>query len=208
MGPCATQMLADYGADVIKIERPGTGDLSRTSFRRRSGRTQQPGVLHRSTATSARSCSNLRREAARPSSSSWSTTADVVVNNFRAGVMERMGFGYEELSQTSIRASSMPSAPASASTGPYRTRAARTCWRRRCPASWRASPTPSLPLSIYADHARRLFGRHASRAGHPAGAAAAREDRQRPAHQRVALRFDAGHADAGGRATWMRASAS
>src|SRR5690606_35716960 len=34
LGPCATQMLGDFGADVIKVERPGAGDLSRNFFGR------------------------------------------------------------------------------------------------------------------------------------------------------------------------------
>ena len=45
MGPVATQMLGDYGADVIKIERPATGDLSRTSIPGRSGRAGRAGLL-------------------------------------------------------------------------------------------------------------------------------------------------------------------
>ena len=54
LGPCCTQMLGDYGADVIKIERIGAGDLSRSVDRRiRPGRSTRCSAA--SIATSAAS---------------------------------------------------------------------------------------------------------------------------------------------------------
>ncbi|MET0606221.1 MAG: CoA transferase [Beijerinckiaceae bacterium] len=102
MGPVATQMLADYGADVIKIERPPTGDLSRTSF------PNDPagliGPVFCSLNRNKRSVAlDLRKDEDRALVLKLVETADVVVNNFRAGVMERMGFGYEALSRINPR---------------------------------------------------------------------------------------------------------
>jgi crotonobetainyl-CoA:carnitine CoA-transferase CaiB-like acyl-CoA transferase len=102
MGPVATQMLADYGADVIKIERPGTGDLSRTSF------PNDPagllGPVYCSLNRNKRSVVfDMRKAEDKAAVLRLLDTADVVVNNFRAGVMERMGFGYEELSKRNPR---------------------------------------------------------------------------------------------------------
>ena len=102
MGPCATQMLADYGADVIKIERPGAGDLSRSSVGADPDGLDNP--VFRSLNRNKRSVVlDLRGEAGKAIVYEMIKTADVVVNNFRAGVMERMGFGYAELAKINPR---------------------------------------------------------------------------------------------------------
>jgi crotonobetainyl-CoA:carnitine CoA-transferase CaiB-like acyl-CoA transferase len=102
MGPCATQMLADYGADVIKIERPGAGDLSRSSLADDPDGLNNP--VFRSLNRNKRSIAlDLRGPEGKAIIYDLVKTADVVVNNFRAGVMDRMGFGYEALSKINPR---------------------------------------------------------------------------------------------------------
>ena len=96
MGPCCTQMLGDYGADVIKIERVGSGDLSRWSVGEDPDGGNNPvfASLNRNKRSVAL---DLKSEEDRTEALRLVETADVVVNNFRPGVMERMGFGYEAL---------------------------------------------------------------------------------------------------------------
>ena len=96
MGPCATQMLGDYGADVIKIERIGAGDLSRWSIGDDPAGPQNPvfSSLNRNKRSIAL---DLKSPAGIAIVHRLLANADVVVNNFRAGVMERMGLGYDVL---------------------------------------------------------------------------------------------------------------
>jgi crotonobetainyl-CoA:carnitine CoA-transferase CaiB-like acyl-CoA transferase len=102
MGPCATQMLADYGADVIKVERPGTGDLSRTSIP--NDPAGLVGPVFCSLNRNKRSIVlDTRKPSDREAALKLIERSDVVVNNFRAGVMERMGFGYEALAKLNPR---------------------------------------------------------------------------------------------------------
>lgn len=102
MGPVATQMLGDYGADVIKIERPPTGDLSRTSFPNDPAGLQGP-VFCSLNRNKRSIVLDLRRQEDKDAVLRLIDEADVVVNNFRAGVMERMGFSYETLSARNPR---------------------------------------------------------------------------------------------------------
>ena len=94
MGPVCTQMLADYGADILKIERQGAGDLSRSTFAPVHGADNPIFCsLNRNKRSAALDLRDPEKIAA---VRALITDADVVVNNFRAGVMERMGLGYED----------------------------------------------------------------------------------------------------------------
>ena len=90
-GPVATMMLADQGADVIKIESPA-GDIMR-----------QFGLAHRGMSASFLSCNrskrslcvDLKTEDGLAIVRRLAATADVLVQNFRPGAIERMGLGEE-----------------------------------------------------------------------------------------------------------------
>lgn len=98
-GPASVQLLADLGADVIKIERPGTGALERT-YRLRNGESLLFHMLHRN----QRSLTlDLKAPEGKEIVRRLVETADVVVENFRPGVMDRLGLGYAELSTLNPR---------------------------------------------------------------------------------------------------------
>ncbi len=96
MGPCCTQMLGDYGADVIKIERIGAGDLSRWSIGDDPAGQQNPvfSSLNRNKRSVAL---DLKSPDGLAVVHRLLGEADVVASNFRAGVMDRMGLGWEAL---------------------------------------------------------------------------------------------------------------
>lgn len=95
-GPVATQLLADYGADVIKIERPTSGDWSRAWGPFVKGVSLPFANLNRN----KRSLSvDLKQDAGRRIVQDLVESSDVLVHNFRMGVMEKLGLGYEQLSE-------------------------------------------------------------------------------------------------------------
>ena len=92
MGPVATQMLGDYGADVIKVESPD-GDVTR-----QIGPTRHPGMgpVFLNTNRSKRSiCLDLKKPAGREAVLRLIKTADVLVYNVRPQAMARLGLGYD-----------------------------------------------------------------------------------------------------------------
>lgn len=94
-GPSATQVLADFGADVIKIERIDVGEI---------GRAQPPFLAHgysphwSATNRNKKSLSvDVKNQAGRDLILDLARDADIVASNFRPGVMDRLGLGWEDL---------------------------------------------------------------------------------------------------------------
>jgi crotonobetainyl-CoA:carnitine CoA-transferase CaiB-like acyl-CoA transferase len=95
-GPLAAMMLADHGADVVKVESPGLGDLMRFLGSHKGGIT---GIF----ANNNRGKRSLVVDVKKPEGLDvvrrLAAGADVLIQNFRPGAMDRLGLGYETLEE-------------------------------------------------------------------------------------------------------------
>ncbi|MEL6436694.1 MAG: CaiB/BaiF CoA-transferase family protein [Pseudomonadota bacterium] len=97
-GPFCCHQLAHLGADVIKVEVPGAGDLARQLGADPALNAKLMGVSFMAQNTGKRSLTlNLKSAAGKTAFKRLVQTADVVVENFRPGVMKRLGLDYDAL---------------------------------------------------------------------------------------------------------------
>src|SRR5258706_3875162 len=99
-GPLATLLLAEAGAEVIKIERPGRGDEMRSYAPKFGADSVNFALLNRGKRSIA---IDLKNKTAIGKLQPLLESADVVVEQFRPGVMDRLGLGYEALSTINPR---------------------------------------------------------------------------------------------------------
>ncbi len=98
-GPYATRMLSDLGADVLKVEPP-EGDVTRKLAKRESGVS---GNYLQLNIGKQNICLDLKAEGASDLVRKLAAEADIVVENFRPGIMDRFGIGWEDLSKVNPR---------------------------------------------------------------------------------------------------------
>ncbi|MEX3946402.1 CoA transferase [Paraburkholderia sp. EG287B] len=98
-GPVATLRLAEMGADVLKIEPPGAGDAARVMMQSAVDEVAaRPGAFYRLVNRGKRETRvDLKTESGRSVLLALARDADVLVESFRPGVMDRLGVGYEAL---------------------------------------------------------------------------------------------------------------
>lgn len=148
LGPCATQMLGDFGADVIKVERPNSGDLSRSFFGERS-EVAMNNAVYSSLNRNKRSIEiDTKTDAGKQMVYDLVRQSDVVVNNFRAGVMDRLGFGFEQLKAINPKII-FASGTGFGSVGPYAHKGGQDVLAQAMSGVMEKTADPSVPRSIY-----------------------------------------------------------
>ena len=103
-GPYCTMLLADAGAEVIKIERPGTGDPRRAipPFVEKEG-VKKPGGFMAYNRNKKSLALNVRHPQGQEIYRRLVVKSDVILENLRPGAMEKLGLGYEDLRQLNPR---------------------------------------------------------------------------------------------------------
>ena len=97
-GPYSCMLLADMGADVIKVEPPGSGDQTRGAMGFKMKGPDSMGFLNMN--RNKRSIAiNLKSEAGKAILFKLVKEADILVENYRPGVMKRLGVGYQVMSK-------------------------------------------------------------------------------------------------------------
>nr|WP_234033613.1 CaiB/BaiF CoA-transferase family protein [Pelagicoccus mobilis] len=96
-GPSASLRLADLGARVIKIERPGRGDICRELYVSDTEIEGESTIFHAINRNKLSYAADLKTEEGIAKVKELLKTADVVVQNFRPGVMKRLGLDYESV---------------------------------------------------------------------------------------------------------------
>ncbi|WP_417813307.1 CaiB/BaiF CoA transferase family protein [Thalassospira alkalitolerans] len=94
-GPYCALKLADLGADVVKVERTGLGDLSRYLYLTDTKIGGESTIFHAINRNKRSVAVDLKSDEDKARLQQLVAEADVILQNFRPGVMERLGFGYE-----------------------------------------------------------------------------------------------------------------
>lgn len=102
-GPLCGLKMADLGARVIKVERPGVGDLCRSLYLSDTDIDGANSLFHAINRNKESVTADLRNEDDRAALVELIKGADVVIQNFRPGVIERQGFGYDDVKKINPR---------------------------------------------------------------------------------------------------------
>ena len=94
-GPFAGMMLADQGADVIKVEPPGIGDLARFMGTIKDGMGAMFSTLNRNKKCI---CLDFKNTEDLEIFKQLASSADVLIENYRPGIVKKLGIDYETLS--------------------------------------------------------------------------------------------------------------